>query len=43
MRVHKKVAPTLRANAKSHEPVVFPNAVVLNDQGGGQGWTYAKK
>lgn len=24
MRVHEKVAPTLRANAKSHEPIVFP-------------------
>lgn len=24
MRVHEKVSPTLRANARSHEPVVFP-------------------
>ena len=24
MRAHEKVAPTLRANAGSHEPVVFP-------------------
>ena len=24
MSVHEKVSPTLRANARSHEPVVFP-------------------
>ena len=39
MRAHEKVAPTLRANAGSHEPVVFPQRAYGEYEEGERGST----